>query len=115
MQRALGQIGDPAEGAAWFRWIYHKGQVQAGHAFAADDLARLARAAAAALGLEVYGGDAIVPAAKVYVGYGSTDRAETTKVESEAIVMHPDFIERGVKAAPIIAAHLARRFTGALR
>ena len=48
-------------------------------------------------------GDPVVPAAKVYVGYGSTDRAETTKVESEAIVMHPDFVARGVKAGADVA------------
>jgi hypothetical protein len=94
-------IGDPAEGAAWFRWFYHKGQVLAGHAFAADDLARLARAAAAALGLEVYGGDAIVPADGMPV-----------LLDLNA---WPSFALFRDEAAPIIAAHLARRFTGALR
>ena len=47
--------------------------------------------------------DPIAPAVKVYVGYGSTDRAETTRVESEKIVMHPDFIARGVKSGADVA------------
>ncbi len=48
-------------------------------------------------------GDPIAPIWKVYVGYGSTDRAEMTKVESEKIVLHPDFIARGVKSGADIA------------
>jgi hypothetical protein len=51
--------GDPVAGPGWFRWFYHKDQALAGHPFDAAELARIARAAAAALGLEVYGGDAI--------------------------------------------------------
>src|SRR5262249_61131345 len=46
----------------WFRWFYHRAQELAGHAFDRQQLARVARRAAAALGLEVFGGDAIAGA-----------------------------------------------------
>jgi len=52
-----GHHGEPP----WFRWFYHKEQKLAGHPFDQRRLARLVRGAAAALGLEIYGGDAIVP------------------------------------------------------
>ena len=55
-------VGRPAGSRApegWFRWFYHKDQHLVGHPFNAGRLARLARRAAAALGLEVFGGDAI--------------------------------------------------------
>jgi hypothetical protein len=56
-------VGDGADGAPpCFTWFYHRDQTQAGHAFDEPELARLARAGAASLGLTVYGGDAIVPA-----------------------------------------------------
>ncbi len=45
----------------WFRWFYHREQRLVGHPFDPGRLAALARRAAAALGLEVFGGDAIAP------------------------------------------------------
>jgi hypothetical protein len=45
--------------APWFRWFYHKDQIVAGNPLDPARLAWLAGAAATALGLEVYGGDAI--------------------------------------------------------
>ena len=53
-----GRDGEPP----WFRWFYHKGQKLAGHRFDERGLARLVCRAAAALGLEVYGGDVIATA-----------------------------------------------------
>src|SRR5262249_6540275 len=53
-----GADGEPP----WFRWFYHRDQVVAGHPLDAGQLARLARRAAGALGLEIYGGDAIATA-----------------------------------------------------
>ena len=56
-------VGDPRRrvGAPpWFRWFYHRDQRVAGYPFAEERLAGLAQRAAAALGLEIYGGDAIV-------------------------------------------------------
>jgi glutathione synthase/RimK-type ligase-like ATP-grasp enzyme len=43
----------------WFRWFYHRDQQLAGHRFDPDTLAAIARRAAAVLGLEIFGGDAI--------------------------------------------------------
>ena len=48
----------PAE-AEWFQWFYHRDQRLAGHSFDAASLEQAATRAARALGLEVYGGDAI--------------------------------------------------------
>src|SRR5204863_495599 len=56
----IGAGGGPHGEPPWFRWFYHKEQTLAGHRFDERRLARLVRGAAAALGLEVYGGDAIV-------------------------------------------------------
>src|SRR5512146_2412594 len=56
----IGPGGGPDGEPPWFRWFYHKGQRVAGHPFDPRRLARLVRRAAAALGLEVYGGDVIV-------------------------------------------------------
>ena len=51
-----GASGEPP----WFRWFYHKDQTLRHFAFDTHALARLVRRAAAALGLEIYGGDCIV-------------------------------------------------------
>ncbi len=45
---------------SWFVWFYHREQELAGHAFDETALQREAAAAAAALGVEIFGGDAIV-------------------------------------------------------
>jgi len=47
---------------SWFQWFYHRDQTLRNHSFDADALALATSRAAAALGLEVYGGDAIVSA-----------------------------------------------------
>ena len=46
--------------AAWFEWFYHRDKGMIGHAFAEARLHEVAFAAAAALGLEIFGGDAII-------------------------------------------------------
>ncbi len=56
----IGREQWPAEASLWFRWFYHKDQRLAGHRFDEAALAQLVRRAAAALGLEIYGGDCIV-------------------------------------------------------
>ena len=48
--------------APWFRWFYHRDQRLAGHSFDEARLVQVARHAARALGLEIFGGDAIIPA-----------------------------------------------------
>ena len=54
--------GGPDGGPSWFRWFYHRDQKLAHHPMDPGALGRLARRAAGALGLEVYGGDAIATA-----------------------------------------------------
>jgi hypothetical protein len=92
----VGQGAGPDGGPPWFRWFYHKGQALAGHPFEPGSLAGLARRAALALGLEVYGGDAIVPE------------------EGGALLLDlnawPSFALFRDEAAQVIAAHLAARF-----
>lgn len=82
----------------WFRWFYHRDQTVAGHPFDPKRLAALAHAAAAALGVEVYGGDAIAtPGGLVLLDLNAW----------------PSFALYRDEAAPAIAAHLARRFARA--
>ncbi len=45
---------------SWFQWFYHRDQKLQNHPFDPDALAAATARAASALGLEVYGGDAIV-------------------------------------------------------
>lgn len=79
---------------AWFRWFHHQHQRLAHHPFDAAHLARLARRAADALGLEVYGGDAIATADGVVL------------LDVNA---WPSFARVREEAAAQIAAHVARR------
>jgi len=84
---------------AWFRWFYHKNQTVAGHPLDAVALGRSVRRAASALGLEVYGGDAIVTA----------DR----RIVLIDVNAWPSFALYRDEASSAIAEHLARRFGGA--
>ena len=54
--------GARATGANWFQWFYHRDRGMLGHPFAAARLHEAALDAAAALGLEIFGGDAIIKA-----------------------------------------------------
>ncbi len=87
--------GEPA----WFRWFHHADQRLAGHPVDGDGLGRLAARAAAAIGLEVYGGDAII-------GAGGT----VTLLDLNA---WPSFARLRDEAAEVIAAHIALRAGGA--
>ena len=97
----VGAGGGPHGEPPWFRWFYHKEQQLAGHRFDERRLARLVRAAASALGLEVYGGDAIV-----------TPDGEIVLLDVNA---WPSFALFREEAAPRIADHLALRFLGGRR
>ncbi|MEO8432301.1 MAG: hypothetical protein ABI592_12380 [Acidobacteriota bacterium] len=56
-----GGTADPATGEpGWFEWFYHRDQALSRHPFDGEALAAIARRAAGALGLEVWGGDAVV-------------------------------------------------------
>lgn len=87
--------GGPEGGPPWFRWFYHKDQRLAGHPFDPGRLARLVRDAAAALGLEIYGGDAIASAD------GSLLLLDLNAWPSFALYRD--------EAAPVIASYLALR------
>lgn len=83
---------------AWFRWFYHKNQKVAGHPLDPVALGRAVRRAAAALGLEVYGGDAI-----------ATADARIVLIDVNA---WPSFALYRDEASSAIAGHLAQRFGG---
>jgi hypothetical protein len=84
---------------AWFRWFYHKNQTLAGHPLDPVVLGRAVRRAAAAMGLEVYGGDAIVTA--------------TGAIVLIDVNAWPSFALYRDEASAAIAEHLVRRFSGA--
>jgi hypothetical protein len=83
---------------AWFRWFYHKNQTVAGHPLDPVVLGRAVRRAAAALGLEVYGGDAI-----------ATAEGRIVLIDVNA---WPSFALYRDEASAAIAEHLSRRFGG---
>ncbi len=82
----------------WFRCFYHKDQRLAGHPFDPAHLEALACRAAAAVGLEVFGGDAIVPK-------GGTP----VLIDLNA---WPSFALYRDEAAARIVTHLEARFRG---
>lgn len=84
----------------WFRWFYHKDQQVAGHRFDPGNLEDLANRAASALGLEIFGGDAIV-----------SEGGAVTVIDLNA---WPSFALYREEAAERIAAYLAERFLGGL-
>ena len=92
----IGPGGGAGGGPPWFRWFYHKDQQLRGHVFDERALARLVRQAAAALGLEVYGGDCIVAAG-----------GELVLIDLNA---WPSFALFREEAASVIAAYLSARF-----
>ena len=60
----VGDVGDHRtaggeDSGGWFQWFYHRDQKLAGHPFDVSALSGAASRAAASLGLEVFGGDAI--------------------------------------------------------
>ena len=97
----VGPGGGLDGGPPWFRWFYHKDQTLAGHPLDPRRLARLARRAAGALGLEIYGGDAI-----------ATADGGLVLLDLNA---WPSFALYREEAASAIAAYLALRFDGASR
>lgn len=64
-------IGMPHAGDdkdTWFRWFYHRDQELARYPFSEEALRALTQQAAAAIGLEVYGGDAIItPTGEIFL------------------------------------------------
>ncbi len=54
--------GAGARDANWFQWFYHRDKGMLGHAFDPARLSEAALHAAAALGLDIFGGDAVIRA-----------------------------------------------------
>jgi hypothetical protein len=95
-------IGHPGRGGAgapapWFRHFYHRDQQVQGYPFDPQALIDLARRGADALGLEVFGGDAIV-----------TPTGDLVLIDLNA---WPSFALFRDEAAVKIAAYLEYRFT----
>ena len=89
-------IGSAEPGGAppWFHWFHHADQRLAGYPVDAGRLARIAAQAAGALGLEVYGGDAIV--------------SENALVLLD-LNAWPSFARVREEVSRVIAAHLVQR------
>jgi hypothetical protein len=81
---------------SWFEWFYHRDKGMLGHAFEASALRQAAFGAAAALGLEIFGGDAIIQA-----------NGEPVIVDINA---WPSYARYRESAARAIADHLTERF-----
>jgi hypothetical protein len=97
----IGAGGGSHREPPWFRWFYHKDQRLAGYPLDQRQLARLVRRAASALGLEVYGGDAI-----------ATATGELVLLDVNA---WPSFALYRDEASAAIASYLALRFSGERR
>jgi hypothetical protein len=80
----------------WFEWFYHRDKGMLGHSFEVSSLRRAAFDAAAALRLEIFGGDAIIQA-----------DGEPKIVDVNA---WPSFARYRDRAAQAIADHLTERF-----
>jgi len=64
----IGRPGAAYQEEPWFRWFYHRDQELSRHPFSEAALESVTQQAAAAIGLEVYGGDAIItPAGEIVV------------------------------------------------
>ena len=91
--------GEAAARPSWFQWFYHRDQKLERYPFDEDALAGTTSRAAAALGLEVYGGDAIV--------------SEDGAISVIDLNAWPSFALFRSVAAAKIAALLAARFSRA--
>jgi len=80
----------------WFQWFYHRDKGMLGHPFEVLCLRRAAFDAATALGLEIFGGDAIIQA-----------DGKPVIVDINA---WPSYARYRDRAAQVIADHLTERF-----
>ena len=96
-------VGDAAGAPrppAWFRWFYHKDQRLAGHPFDPARLETLARRAAGALGLEVYGGDAIAARGGTLVLIDLNAWPSFALYREEASARIADYLETRFRGGP---------------
>lgn len=89
------------EAANWFEWFYHRDKGMLGHCFEVPRLRAAAFGAAAALGLEIFGGDAVIQ--------------EDGKPMIVDINAWPSYARVRDRAAQAIADHLAERFERRVR
>ena len=92
---AVGR-GNGAPASNWFEWFYHRDKGMTGYSFKAERLREVACDAAAALGVEIFGGDAII------------------RPDGEPVIIDlnawPSYALFRDKAAQSIAEYLAYRF-----
>ncbi len=91
--REASQVSGPL---SWFEWFYHRDQQLVRHPFDLPELRQSVARAAGALGLDVFGGDAI-----------ATPTGRIVLIDLNA---WPSFALYRMEAAGRIAAHLAVRF-----
>ena len=85
--------------ANWFEWFYHRDKAMLGYSFEVSRLRRAAFGAAAALGLEIFGGDAIIQA-----------NGEPAIVDVNAWPSYARFRDRAAHAiADLLTARFQRR------
>jgi hypothetical protein len=87
--------------ANWFEWFYHRDKGMLGHSFEVSHLRDVAFGAAGVLGLEVFGGDAVV--------------REDGKPMIIDINAWPSYARYRDRAAQAIADHLTERFDRRVR
>ena len=87
--------------ANWFEWFYHRDKGMLGHSFDVSNLRDAAFDAAGVLGLEVFGGDAVIQ--------------ENGKPMIIDINAWPSYARYRERAAQAIANHLAERFERRVR
>lgn len=87
--------------ANWFEWFYHRDKGMLGHSFDVSNLHDAAFDAAGVLGLEVFGGDAVIQ--------------ENGKPMIIDINAWPSYARYRERAAQAIANHLAERFERRVR
>jgi hypothetical protein len=87
--------------ASWFEWFYHRDKGMLGHSFKASHLRDAAFDAATALGLEVFGGDAVIQ-----------EDGKPMIIDMNA---WPSYARYREGAARAIANHLAQRFEQRVR
>ncbi|HEY6930862.1 MAG TPA: hypothetical protein VJA66_14380, partial [Thermoanaerobaculia bacterium] len=89
-------VGSPGAPLSWFEWFYHRDQTLSHHPFDPIELQTAVGNAARALGLEVFGGDAIA--------------AGDGRIFLIDLNAWPSFALYRPIAAEKIAAHLVERF-----
>jgi glutathione synthase/RimK-type ligase-like ATP-grasp enzyme len=88
--------GPAGANGGWFEWFYHRDKGMAGYAFREERLREVARDAASSLGVEIFGGDAII------------------RKDGEPVIIDlnawPSYAKYREKASAAIADYLVHRF-----